>query len=145
MTGRGVLRGQPGTDVPEGRWPLRPRLGQVRTVVLATCLVLSLLGNVWLGVRLFGQGGTGDTSGRIRLAFADEVREQEVRTLLLSLRATIIRGPSPQGVYLVQVPLSRLRLRGTEEPVPAESMRLLLEELRMHPAVRLAEPVSPAE
>jgi hypothetical protein len=113
--------------------------------VLATCLVLSLLGNVWLGVRLFGKAGVADTSGRIRLAFADGVREQEVRTLLLSLQATIIRGPSPQGVYLVQVPLLRLRLRGTEAPAPAEAMRLLLEELRAHPAVRLAEPVAPAE
>jgi hypothetical protein len=76
------------------------------------------------------------------------VREQDLRTLLLSLRATILAGPSPQGVYLVQVPLTRLvpRLRGAAEtPSAPDPMHLLLEELRAHPAIRLAEPVTPTE
>jgi len=128
--------------------------------VLATCLVLSVLGNVWLGVQLVGQARVARTAGapqpasgapqepygRIQLAFVDTVREQELRTLLLSLRATIIRGPSPQGLYLVQVPLAWLvpRLRGSAEtPTTTDPMHLLLEELRIHPAVRLAEPVPP--
>jgi len=86
--------------------------------------------------------------GWVRLAFADHVREQDLRTLLLSLRATILAGPSPQGVYLVQVPLTQLapRLRGVAEtPSPQDPMHLLLEKLRAHPAVRLAEPVTPTE
>jgi hypothetical protein len=126
-------------------------------VGLATCLVLSLLGNVWLGLQHTGTAPWGDTTrgvaphgapsesyGRVRLAFADDAREQDVRTLLLSLRATILAGPSPHGVYLVQVPLAWLvpRLRGSPEtPTPTDPMALLLEELRSHPAVRLAEPV----
>ena len=76
------------------------------------------------------------------------MREQELRTLLLSLRATILAGPSPQGIYLVQVPLAWLvpRLRGSAEtPATTEPMHQLLEELRAQPAVRLAEPVTPAE
>jgi hypothetical protein len=82
------------------------------------------------------------------VAFTDDAREQDVRTLLLSLRATIVAGPSPQGLYLVQVPLAWLapRLRGSPgTPTTTEPMHLLLEELRAHPAVRLAEPVTPAE
>jgi hypothetical protein len=124
-----------------------------------TCLVLSLLGNVWLGMQRAGKDQVADTRegeppsssgaapgqyGRIRLAFTNDVREQDLRTLLLSLQATIVEGPSPQGIYLVQVPLAWLvpRLRGSQgmPPIP-EPMRLLLEELRAHPAVRLAEPV----
>jgi hypothetical protein len=131
-------------------------------VVLATCLVLSILGNVWLGVQLVGKargartageplpssGTTQEPYGWVRLAFADDVREQDLRTLLLSLRATILAGPSPQGVYLVQVPLAWLvpRLRGSlGTPTTTDPMHLLLEELRAQPAVRLAEPVTPAE
>jgi hypothetical protein len=127
-----------------------------------TCLVLSVLGNVWLGVQLVGQarvaqidqgsvpstGTPQESYGRVRLAFADNVREQDVRTLLLSLRATILAGPSPQGLYLVQVPLAWLvpRLRGSAgTPTTTEPMHLLLEELRAHPAVRLAEPVTSSE
>jgi hypothetical protein len=51
-------------------------------VGLATCLVLSVLGNVWLGMRLAGQTGAvfhtlseQETRGNVRLAFADDVRE----------------------------------------------------------------------
>jgi hypothetical protein len=170
-------------NVQVASWRTRPRLSHVWTVVLATCLVLSLLGNVWLGVQLVGQARVARTAGEpwpasgtpqrpygriartageprpfsgapegpygwIRLAFADNVREQDLRTLLLSLRATILAGPSPQGVYLVQVPLA-WRVppqRGSSgAPTTTDPMHLLLEELRANPAVRLAEPITPAE
>src|SRR5262249_56873325 len=122
----------------------------------------SVLGNVWLGVQLVEQtqpahtagdlwpssGPPEGTYGRVQLAFANDVREHDLRRLLLSLRATILAGPSPQGIYLVQVPLARLvpRLRGSAEtPATTDPMDLLLEELRAHPAVRLAQPVTPAQ
>jgi hypothetical protein len=107
--------------------------------VLAACLVLSVLGNVWLGVQLVGQTRSADPRGRLRMAFVDTVREQDIRSLLLAFGATIIGGPSPQGAYLVQVPLPP-RLRSADDP-----MRLLLEELRADPAVRLVEPVASAD
>jgi hypothetical protein len=110
---------------------------------LATGLVLSLLLNVVLLETHTPPGA--DRRGQLRLAFAKHVQEQELRTLLLDLQATIIAGPSQEGVYLVQVPLAALvpRLRGSgEEPTTTDPMRLLLEELRAHPAVRLAEPVT---
>jgi hypothetical protein len=106
--------------------------------VLATCLVLSVLGNVWLGVRLLGTVGSG-SADKIRLAFADGVGEQDLRALLLSLRASIIGGPSAQGVYVVQVQVPAER-NGEGR---TDRMRPILEELRKHPYVRLAEPVSP--
>lgn len=149
-------------DTQRESWPVSQRPGWVWRGVLVTCLVLSVLGNVWLGVQLVGQGRVARTaqgpapsagapqepSGRIRVAFADNAREQDLRTLLLSLRATILAGPSPQGLYLVQVPLAWLvpRLRGSSgTPTTRAPMDLLLEELRAHPAVRLAEPVPPTD
>jgi hypothetical protein len=131
----------------------------VRLVWLAACLVLSVLGNVWLGVQLLGKVGSDNThyaSSRaggpsqetrvqIRLAFADDFREQALRKLLLSLRATIIAGPSPQGIYTVLVPLPRLRgIPGAPGASnTSDAQRRLIEELRAEPYVRLAEPVSP--
>jgi len=149
-------------DAQREQWLARPRLSWVGVGVLVTCLVLSVLGNVWLGVQLVGQAQLAQTAGelwpssgapqgpygRVRLAFTHDVREQDLRALLLSLRATILAGPSPQGLYLVQVPLAWLvpRLRGSAEtPTATDPMHLLLEELRAHPAVRLAEPVTPGE
>ena len=120
------------------RWAWR-RIGGPGWVLpaLATCLMLSLAVNIWLGERLSGHAGLTNRSGRIRLAFADDAREQDVRTLLLTFGATIIGGPSPQGIYVVQVPLLP-QLRSSEDP-----LHMLLEELRAHPAVRLAEPMAP--
>lgn len=139
LAGGGGRRGRRGTDLHEGRGSLRPWPGRVWTAVLATCLVLSVLGNVWLGMQLVGQTRSADPRARLRLAFVDTVREQDIRSLLLAFGATIIGGPSPQGVYLVQVPLPS-RLRSADDP-----LRLLLEELRADPAVRLVEPVASAD
>ena len=160
--GAGWPWGVSGSDVLTESWQTPSRPGRMRTVGLASCLVLSILGNAWLGVQLVGKARVARTAGEpqpssdttrspygwVRLAFADNVREQDLRALLLSLRATILAGPSRQGVYLVQVPLAWLvpPLRGSSgTPTTADPMYLLREELRAHPAVRLAEPVTPAE
>jgi len=143
------------------------RLGRGWAVVLAACLVLSLLGNIWLAVQQAGRDtvavpskeifsgphqGDDEMYARIRLAFRDDVREHDLRTLLLGLRATILAGPSAQGVYQVQVPLEKLmpRVRHagdkrayrkiSDKQSSEPSLHLLLEALRAHPAVRLAEP-----
>jgi hypothetical protein len=136
----------------------RPRTSRVRLGWLVTGLVLSVLGNVWLGVQLRGKPGADDTrlaparaagpsqeTREIRLAFTDGVREQALRKLLLSLRATIVAGPSPEGVYTVLVPLPRLRGIPSSQGVSntADALRRLIEELRAEPDVRLAEPVPP--
>jgi hypothetical protein len=79
----------------------RPRTSRVRLGWLVTGLVLSVLGNVWLGVQLRGKPGADDTrlaparaagpsqeTREIRLAFTDGVREQARHHC---------RGPLPRG------------------------------------------------
>jgi hypothetical protein len=101
-------------------------------------------------MRLAGQAGAvfhtlsaQETRGNIRLAFADNVREQERTHFLLSLGATVVAGPSMQGVYTVRVPPPQLQgsPSGAGPSDPADALRLLLTELRAHPYVRLAESV----
>jgi hypothetical protein len=70
--------------------------------------------------------------GHIRLVFTEEIREKELRELLTSVGATIIKGPSQVGAYTVEVPLA--------ENAPA-SLQTVLGRLRAHHHVRLAEPV----
>jgi hypothetical protein len=70
--------------------------------------------------------------GRIRLVFTENIREKELRELLISVRATIIKGPSQVGAYTVEIPLA--------ENAPA-SLQTMLGMLRAHHHVRLAEPV----
>jgi hypothetical protein len=83
VSGAGVLRWVRGTDRLEVLQQPRPWPGRVRLLGLVTCLVLSVLGNVWLGLRLGGQTravfhtlSAQETRGNVRLAFADDVREQ---------------------------------------------------------------------
>lgn len=71
--------------------------------------------------------------GQIRLVFAEQMTAKELRDLLTSMQAMIINGPSPRGVYTVEVPL----VVGKPDPIQS-----LLEVFRAHPHVRLAEPVS---
>lgn len=69
---------------------------------------------------------------QVRLVFAEETTEHTLRALLLPLQGTMIAGPSPLGVYTVQVQLH------STAPEQAESVLSLL---RAHPQVRLAEPL----
>jgi hypothetical protein len=69
----------------------------------------------------------------LRLVFAEDITERELRALLLPLGATIVQGPSPIGVYTVEIPLAE----ATSERLPP-----MLKRLRAHPKVSLAEPVS---
>jgi hypothetical protein len=112
----GILRRSPDADVQGEPWLTHMRPARVWLVVMGTCLVLSVLGNVWLGMRLGGQAGAvfhtlseQEPRGNIRLAFADDVREQDRTQFLLSLGAAVVAGPSMQGVYTVLVPLPQLR------------------------------------
>jgi len=70
--------------------------------------------------------------GALRVVFAPETSEAELRALLLSARAEIVGGPSPAGAYTLA-----LDAAGATEPI-AEALALL----RADPHVRLAEPVA---
>jgi hypothetical protein len=68
-------------------------------------------------------------TARLRVVFAPGTSEQEIRDLLLGIRGQITGGPSPLGVYTVEVPAGPDPLSG------------VLAHLRQHRQVSLAEPV----
>ena len=63
---------------------------------------------------------------RLRAVFAEQTPEKELRALLLSLGAAVVDGPSPLGVYTVEVPAA----------LDPEST---IAVLRTRPEVRFAE------
>ncbi len=74
------------------------------------------------------QSGSGE--GRyVRVVFAPETSEAELRSLLVGLRAELVGGPSPGGVYTLALPAAP-----HDGPQDAE-----LGLLRAHPRVRFAE------
>jgi hypothetical protein len=68
-------------------------------------------------------------TARLRIVFAPGTTEEEIRALLLGIRGQITAGPSPLGVYTVDVPAG---------PDPVADV---LSHLRTHRQVSLAEPV----
>jgi anti-sigma factor RsiW len=70
---------------------------------------------------------------QVRVVFAPEATESEIRALLLQVGGEITGGPSPLGAYTVTVP----DREGTSEPLP-----VVLAYLRGHARVRFAEPVA---
>lgn len=68
-------------------------------------------------------------TARLRVVFAPGTSEEEIRNLLLGIRGQITAGPSPLGVYTVDVPAG---------PDPVADV---IAHLRRHRQVSLAEPV----
>jgi hypothetical protein len=67
---------------------------------------------------------------RLRVMFSPKTTEREIRGLLLDVRGEITNGPSPLGVYTVEVPAGR------------DSLHAVLARLRSEPQVMLAEPAA---
>ncbi len=67
---------------------------------------------------------------QMRVIFAAETEESEIRKLLLDIGGRIVNGPSPIGAYTVEVPLSGI------SPQLADT---LPHQVRAHPKVILAE------
>jgi anti-sigma factor RsiW len=74
------------------------------------------------------------TALEVRVVFAPEASEAEIRQLLLELGAQVSGGPSPLGAYTVSLPAG-----AGAEPLP-----VVLAHLRGHPRVLFAEPVAGA-
>jgi anti-sigma factor RsiW len=70
---------------------------------------------------------------RLRVMFSPQATERQVRELLLDLRGEITGGPSPLGVYTVEVPAGR------------DSLQVVLARLRSESQVMLAEPAAGEE
>lgn len=69
---------------------------------------------------------------QLRMVFSEDVTGKELRDLLQGINAQIVQGPSPMGVYTIQ-----LAFAATAQ----ERMNQVLASVRAHPKVRLAEPV----
>jgi hypothetical protein len=68
------------------------------------------------------------SSASLRVVFSPGTSEQEIRDLLLGIRGQITAGPSPLGVYIVDVPAGPDRLED------------VLAHLRAHQQISFAEP-----
>lgn len=66
---------------------------------------------------------------RVRVVFAEDATEQQIREVLLGVGGQLAGGPSPLGAYTVEIPSGR-------DPVP-----IILSFLRSRPEVRFAEPL----
>jgi hypothetical protein len=75
------------------------------------------------------------SQSQISVVFAEDITEQEVRTLLNTIEGAIVAGPSAMAVYTVAVPASGDRR--------SDQVQAVLEKLRAHPKVRFAEAKQP--
>jgi anti-sigma factor RsiW len=68
-------------------------------------------------------------AARIRVLFAEDATERQIRDLLLGVHGEIVGGPSAIGAYTLKVPPG------------GDPQGVVLVYLRSHPKVRFAEPV----
>ena len=117
------------------RWALAAQTAAIVLLTAATLWQASIAPSSLY--RTLSDAGSGPEAGRLhfQLVFADDITEREIRTLLNSIGATIVAGPTPMAVYTVA-------LAGDDRGEPART-RATLEVLRAHPKVRLAEVKQP--
>jgi predicted anti-sigma-YlaC factor YlaD len=126
-------------SVPWGRW-LRPFLRPVLVAGLVVIVMLAAL--LWrqsvprppAAFHTLSDSATAveSTGLRVRMVFSSEVDEGTLRSLLLEVEGQIVGGPSPYGVYTVELPA---------EEDPAVRARLL-EEIRVRREVEFLEPLT---
>jgi anti-sigma factor RsiW len=116
------------------RWALAAQTAVIVLLAAATIFQASLAPSFY---RTLSDAGSGPAPGRVHLqvVFADDITEREVRTLLGSIGATIVAGPTPMAVYTVA-------LADDEREAPARTGEALA-LLRANPKVRLAEAQQP--
>ena len=113
------------------RWALAVQTAVV--VLLASAILFQASFAPFPVYRTLSDAGSGPKLARVyfQVVFADDIAEREIRTLLSSIGATIVEGPSPMAVYIVAVPAD-------DREAPSRT-REVLAVLRAHPKVRLAE------
>ena len=117
------------------RWALAAETAAI--VLLAATMIWQASVAPSLLYRTLSDAGSGPALGRVHLqvVFADDITEREIRTLLGSIGATIVAGPTPMAVYTVA-------LVANDREAPART-RETLALLRANPKVRLAEAKQP--
>jgi hypothetical protein len=68
----------------------------------------------------------------LRVVFAADTPEQELRRIMLALGAEVVAGPTPLGAYTLALPSG----------AGSDPLSVVLEYLRALPAVRFAEPIA---
>jgi hypothetical protein len=159
----GRLGGQPGSlpgGEPSGQprgelGPLAagaPRLGRLRQVFALTprpvrwalAAQLALLLGLSLLFRPAARPGyvvlsdpppvsTAGGAPEIRVVFAEDATERQIRALLLQIHGRFTSGPSPLGTYTVAVPPASRA---------GDPLDVVISYLRKQPAVRFAQPVA---
>ncbi len=75
---------------------------------------------------------------QIRLVFAEQATEKQIRDVLMKVRGRLVDGPSPLGTYTIEIPARTARpLDGAPD-----SLGIVLAYLTSQPIVRFAEPVA---
>jgi hypothetical protein len=112
------------------RWTLAAQTAAIVLLAAAIMLKASVAPSFY---RTLSDAVSGPEPGRVHLqvVFVDDITEREIRTLLGSIGATIVAGPTPMAVYTVA-------LAAEDREAPART-RETLALLRAHPKVRLAE------
>jgi hypothetical protein len=102
-------------------------------LALVSILVISHQQRPEIGFRTLSDGKPAVAArAQLRVIFDAGSAEREIRDLLRSVNGEIIGGPSPTGVYTLQI---RLTERIGDEPAATVA------ELRSSPIVRFAEPL----
>lgn len=145
-----------GEERAAGRWraPLRAWLaaepGPLRGALLAQAAVILLLVGllVWQGLHFRSvPAGTAPAAYHtlsdpaaapaagvaLRVMFSPQASEREIRGLLYGIRGQIAAGPSPIGVYTIEV------------PADGDPVAVVLARLRSEPQVAFAEPAAGME
>jgi Putative zinc-finger len=117
------------------RWALAAQAAVI--VLLAGAVLLQLSASPGPLYRTLSDAGAIPESGRshIQVIFAEDITEREMRTLLDSIGAMIVSGPSPIAVYTLGIAAGDSDASGR--------IRETLAVLRAHPKIRLAEPKEP--
>ncbi len=133
--GHGLLTGLHtliGRMSPGVRWILAAQGALI--LVLSGVLIWQVLPPPEPAYRTLSGTGAPQTQAvmRMRVIFAADTLESQIRTLLLELDGRIVNGPSPIGAYTVEFLLSG-DFSETADSLP--------EQIREHPGVTLAEPI----
>jgi anti-sigma factor RsiW len=111
------------------RWALAAETAAIVLLAAAIMLQGSVAPSFY---RTLSDEGSGPEPARVHLqvVFVDDITEREIRTVLSSIGATIVAGPTPMAVYTVAL--------AADGKAPARTQETLA-LLRAHPKVRLAE------
>ena len=122
------LRQACAASAPWVRWTLA---GQAGIIAAFALLLVSLVSSPGLAPRYHGLGEPRRASGGIVVTFKPQTSEQELREILRASGARLVDGPTSSDAYVLDV--------------PGAQRSQVLDQLRHHDAVTLAEPLDARE